>query len=69
MDSIRGSDIISMRVGVGRVVAGFARDQRKVRTPRARVLGNAQAERSDTGTTESTPPMARKGSGKGEMAG
>src|SRR2546425_13166349 len=38
-----------------------------------RVLGNAQAERSDTGATESTPPMAgvRKivGSGKGEMVG
>jgi len=37
------------------------------------VLGNAQAERSDTGATESTPPMAgvRKsvGSGKGEMVG
>src|SRR5207245_6894307 len=38
-----------------------------------RVLGNAQAERSDTGATESTPPMAgvltNVGSGKGEKAG
>jgi len=55
------------------VVAGLARERRKVRTPEGRVLGNAQAERSDTGATESTPPMAdvRKdvGSGKGEMAG
>jgi len=37
------------------------------------VLDNAQAEQSDTGATESTPPMAgvRKsvGSGKGEKAG
>jgi hypothetical protein len=31
---------------------------RKVRTPQGRVLGNAQAERSDTGATENTPPMA-----------
>jgi len=39
-----------------------------------RALGNAQAERSDTGTTENKPPMAkatgpqsnRCGSGKGE---
>jgi len=42
-----------------------------------RALGNTQAERSDTGTTENKPPMAetirRKscdfGSGKGETAG
>ena len=36
-------------------------------------LGNAQAEQSDTGTTENRPPMAaamkRCGAGKGETVG
>ena len=31
--------------------------KRKVRTPAGRVLGNAQAEKSDTGATENKPPM------------
>jgi len=38
---------------------------------RARVLGNAQAERSDTGATENIPPMGGNNisaTGKGEMA-
>jgi len=42
-----------------------------------RALGNSQAERSDTSTTENRPPMAkamglqssRCGSGKGETVG
>jgi len=42
-----------------------------------RALGNSQAERSDTSTTENKPPMAeaaglhldRCGSGKGETVG
>jgi len=42
-----------------------------------RALGNSQAERSDTSTTENKPPMAeatgvylaRQGSGKGETVG
>jgi len=42
-----------------------------------RALGNSQAERSDTSTTENKPPMAkamgfqsgRLGSGKGETVG
>lgn len=49
----------------------FYHGVRKVRTPRAEVLGNAQAERSDTGATENIPPMDGKGisiTGKGEMA-
>ena len=55
------------------IARGFARG-RKVRTPRARALGNTQAERSDTSATENRPPMAgvslsNSGSGKGETAG
>lgn len=73
MSLAEDSAILRSRVGVGQVVAGLVRDWRKVRTPEGRVLGNAQAERSDTGATESTPPMAdvftNVGSGKGEMAG
>ena len=39
-----------------------------------RALGNAQAEKSDTGATENRPPMAKRshaalGSGKGETVG
>jgi len=42
-----------------------------------RALGNSQAERSDTSTTENKPPMAKEtgfqsgcfGSGKGETVG
>jgi hypothetical protein len=56
----------------GTRVAG-ASGGRKVRTPQGRALGNTQAEQSDTGATESIPPMAhaviRRGSGKGEKAG
>jgi len=33
--------------------------ERKVRTPKGKVLGNAQAEQSDTGATEKIPPMGR----------
>ena len=33
-------------------------DERKVRTPKGRVLGNSQAERSDMSATENIPPMA-----------
>jgi len=32
--------------------------ERKVRTPKGKVLGNAQAEQSDTSATEKIPPMA-----------
>jgi hypothetical protein len=32
--------------------------ERKVRTPEGKVLGNAQAEQSDTSATEKIPPMA-----------
>ena len=34
-------------------------NERKVRTPKSRVLGNAQAEQSDMSATENIPPMAR----------
>jgi len=46
-------------------------NERKVRTPKSRVLGNAQAEQSDMSATENIPPvflsfgMGRFG--KGEM--
>jgi len=49
--------------------------KRKVRTPAGRVLGNAQAEKSDTGATENKPPMngvflmRDLHSGKGETVG
>ena len=33
-------------------------NERKVRTPKGRVLGNAQAELSDMSATENIPPMA-----------
>ena len=33
-------------------------NERKVRTPEGRVLGNAQAEQSDMSATENIPPMA-----------
>jgi len=48
-------------------------DERKVRTPKGRVLGNTQAEQSDMSTTENIPPMAgifrEPLPGKGEMVG
>ena len=34
-------------------------NERKVRTPEGRVLGNAQAEQSDMSATENIPPMAK----------
>jgi len=45
--------------GVGRVAAHGIFRERKVRTPKGKVLGNAQAERSDTSATENIPPMAK----------
>ena len=45
-------------VEVGRVAARRLSDERKVRTPEGKVLGNAQAEQSDTSATEKIPPMA-----------
>ena len=49
------------------------RDERKVRTPEGRVLGNAQAEQSDMSATENIPPKAwvfrDPWPGKGEMVG
>ena len=48
-------------------------NERKVRTPKGRVLGNAQAEQSDMSATENIPPMAgifrEPLPGKGEMVG
>ena len=45
-------------VRVGRVAAHGTLRERKVRTPKGKVLGNAQAEQSDTSATENIPPMA-----------
>ena len=49
-------------------------NERKVRTPKGRVLGNAQAEQSDISATENIPPAAfftsvKMQFGKGEMVG
>ena len=42
--------------GVGQVAAHLFAGERKVRTPKGRVLGNAQAEQSDMSATENKPP-------------
>jgi hypothetical protein len=57
----RGSRSYTQSWGVGRAAAGES--SRKVRTPKGRVLGNAQAGRPAESATESRPPPR---GGKGE---
>lgn len=70
--------ILTLRVGGDRVIAHRAPRWEESPDSEGGALGNSQAERSDTGTTENRPPMAEAtwtpiwvafGSGKGETAG
>ena len=59
------------------MIARYLRYREESPDSKGRALGNAQAEQSDTSTTENKPPMAdatgysldRRGSGKGETVG
>ncbi len=53
--------ILKGRVAVDRTVARGDHPREESPDSRGRVLGNPQAERSDTGATENRPPMAERG--------